>query len=291
MAIGRLRRASPQVADVTAALSLPPAAAAFDAVADRFDARYGGWKSVAAQRRAVRAALLDAFPRGARVLEIGGGTGQDAHWLAARGRDVLLTDVSPSMVRIATHKLAGRGLALPVVTPAEDIGAVLGSETVPFDGAFSNFAALNCVRDLAAVRRGLAPLVRPGGRLLLVIFGVCPPGEWIVELACGRPRAVFRRAARDDVPARLGGQDFTVRYHRARAMVEAFTPAFRLVRRRGIGVFVPPSAAEPWISSHPRLLAALEGIDRVVSRPLATLGDHVLYEFERTDTPATSGGS
>ena len=289
--IGRLRRASPRVDEVTAVLSLPPAAAAFDAVADRFDARYGDWKSVAAQRRAVRAALLNAFPRGARVLEIGGGTGQDADWLAARGREVLLTDASPSMVRIATHKLAGRGLPPPVVAPAENIGAVLGRATLPFDGAFSNFAALNCVRDLGAVRRALAPLVRPGGRMLIVIFGVCPPGEWIVELACGRPRAAFRRMSRDDVPARLGGQDFTVRYHRAREMVKAFAPAFRLVRRRGIGVFVPPSAAEPWISSHPRLLAALEGIDRVVARPLATLGDHVLYEFERTDTPATSGVS
>ena len=52
-------------------MSLPPAAAAFDAVAERFDARYGGWKSVAAQRRAVRAALIEAFAPGARILEIG----------------------------------------------------------------------------------------------------------------------------------------------------------------------------------------------------------------------------
>jgi hypothetical protein len=58
-------------------------------------------------------------------------------------------------------------------------------------------------------------------------------------------------------------------------------PWFRLVRRIGIGVAVPPSAAEPWISGHPHLLGAMEAIDRVVSRPLAPLGDHVLYHFER----------
>jgi len=47
-------------------------------------------------------------------------------------------------------------------------------------------------------------------------------------------------------------------------------------------VTVPPSAAEPWISHQPRLLGAMETIDRVLSRPLALLGDHVLYQFRRT---------
>ncbi|HEX6909482.1 MAG TPA: hypothetical protein VF142_03775, partial [Longimicrobium sp.] len=55
--------------------ALPPAAAAFDTVAPRFDERFGPWRSVAAQRRAVRRHLLAAFPAGAHVLELGGGTG------------------------------------------------------------------------------------------------------------------------------------------------------------------------------------------------------------------------
>jgi hypothetical protein len=59
-------------------------------------------------------------------------------------------------------------------------------------------------------------------------------------------------------------------------------PAFRLTGRLGIGIFVPPSAAEPWISGHPRILRSLERLDRIASRPLAIFGDHVLYEFERT---------
>jgi hypothetical protein len=55
------------------------------------------------------------------------------------------------------------------------------------------------------------------------------------------------------------------------------------VRRSvGIDVFVPPSAAEPWISEHPVLVRALETMDRVARGPLAPFGDHVLYWFERT---------
>jgi hypothetical protein len=63
-------------------------------------------------------------------------------------------------------------------------------------------------------------------------------------------------------------------------------PWFRYVRRRGVGILVPPSAAEPWISRHPRLLHGLETLDRVANRPLAALGDHILYVFERTGVPS-----
>ena len=267
--------------------ALFPAARAFDTVADVFDERFGGWRSVAAQRRAVRASLLRAFPRGSSVLELGGGTGEDAAWLAARGRDVLMTDASPAMVRVAQTKL--RGGPCPLVLAAErldDWAATRTTAALPsFDGAFSNFAGLNCVADLAPVARGLARLVRPGGRVLLILFGTMPPGELVVQLLRGDVRAAFRRRLHGDVEARLGGREFVVRYHRPAAVARVMAPWFRLVARRGIGVFVPPSAAEPWISRQPRLLDALEALDRVVSRPLALLGDHVLYELERTAAP------
>jgi hypothetical protein len=116
---------------------------------------------------------------------------------------------------------------------------------------------------------------------MLVIFGTMAPGEWLVQIARRDVKAAFRRASRGDVPARLGGHDFTVRYHRATDVARAFAPGFRIMGRRGIGLFVPPSAAEPAISRFPRLIAGMEMLDRVVSRPLAALGDHVLYDLQR----------
>ncbi|MFI5256692.1 MAG: class I SAM-dependent methyltransferase [Gemmatimonadales bacterium] len=265
---------------------LSPAALAFDSVALEFDRRYGEWRSVAAQRRAVRRELLRAFPRGARVLEIGGGTGEDALFLIRQGRDVLLTDASPAMVHLADAKLGARATNRPRVVPAEHLDSFAverESAGEPlFDGAFSNFAALNCVTDQVPVARGLAGLVRPGARVLFVIFGTMSPGEFVVRLLRREPAAAFRRLSRGDVHARLAKREFTVRYHRSGEIIRAMSPWFRLVARRGIGVFVPPSAAEPWISAHPRLLDVLESLDRAVSRPLALLADHVLYEFERT---------
>lgn len=259
------------------AAELLPAGAAFDAIADDFDARFGEWRSVEAQRRAVRSELLDLFPEGARLLEMGGGTGIDAAWLAARGRRVLLTDASPAMVAQATGKL-GPGAAEVLAIEQMDRLAARGER---FDGAFSNFAALNCVPDLLPMGRSLARLVRPGGHVVLVVFGCCCPGEMITEAVRGRFRNVLRRAATGEVPASLGGRRFGVRYHRRAAILAAMAPAFRYAGRTAIGLFVPPSAAEPWISRHPRLLAGLEAADRLAARRLALFGDHVLYRFER----------
>lgn len=261
--------------------TLPPAALAFDSVAPDFDRRFGDWRSVLAQRTAVRRALVEMFPRGGRILELGGGTGEDAAWLAARGYDVLHTDPSPRMVALAASKLAPHPRARTLVAAAESLDVV----APPFDGAFSNFAALNCVTDLAVVGRGLARLVRPGGIVALVLFGACAPGEFVVELARLRPRAALRRLSRGAVAARLGGHHFTVRYHRPREIESAMAPWLRPIGRRGIGVFVPPSAAEPWISRHPRLLRMLEALDERAAIPLALLGDHVMYCFERTRVP------
>jgi SAM-dependent methyltransferase len=265
-------------------ISLRPAAFAFDAIAPTFDDRFGAWASVAAQRRAVRAALLQQFPAAGHVLEIGGGTGEDAAFLAERGFRVLLTDASPAMVDIARQKLSPLGSSAHVAAGEEierfaeerrEAGEPL------LDGAFSNFAPLNCVQDIRSVAKGLASLLKPGAAAMLVLFGTCCPAEMLVETLRGRPRNALRRFRRGPAPARLAKRDFEVFYHRASDLQHAFQPWFKLERKVGIGIAVPPSAAEPWISGNPRLLANMEAFDRVMARSLASLGDHVLYQFRR----------
>lgn len=266
------------------------AALAFDSVAQVFDERFGAWASVAAQRRAVRAALLQALPPGGRILELGGGTGEDAAFLAARGYNLLLTDPSPAMVSRAEAKLRPLGARAEVVA-AEDLDGFasryLTQDGAPFDGVFSNFAPLNCVVDLRPVARSLARLLKPGAPALLVLFGTLCPGEVVTELLRKRPRQTLRRCKRGEVPAHLAGHEFNIVYHRGTSLRRAFQPWFALEKRIGIGIAVPPSAAEPWISAHRRLLTAMESVDRILSRPLAVLGDHVLYQFRRTRSPST----
>jgi SAM-dependent methyltransferase len=274
----------------------PPAVRAFGDVAGRFDERFGSWLSVAAQRRAVRRELLRAFRPETSLLELGGGTGLDAVYLGERGRRVLVTDGAPAMVEQAAARIVRAGVGDRVAARrvvlerldrfADELAAERGSPAAArFDGAYSNFAALNCVHDLGPVARGLARLLRPGAKALLVVFGPFAPGEVLVQLLRGDPRAGLRRLERRGVAARLAGHAFTVDYPTPQDYARAFSPALRLVRTVGIGVFVPPSAAEPWVSRWPRLLDALERLDRLVGEPLAWLGDHVLLELERTSEP------
>ena len=264
---------------------------AFNAVATAFDQRFSGWRSVAAQRRAVRRELLDAFPPGSRLLELGGGTGVDAIFMADQGREVLLTDGAPAMVAQATRNIQTVGMSRRVATrvlPIEQLGNFAAERTgsPQFQGVYSNFAAFNCVTDYEAAGRGLARLMEPGAPLILVVFGTFCPAEILVQLLRADVGAAFRRFRSGPVPARLGGQSFTVRYPSSAEFEAAFEPYFRLERIRGIGVCVPPSAAEPGISNWPRFLSLLERIDQHVSRPFARLGDHVLLRFSRTDVDA-----
>lgn len=273
--------------------ALPLAVRAFDAMAARFDERFGAWKSVAAQRAAVRRELLAAFPKGASLLELGGGTGEDALFLAARGYRVHLTDGSPAMVARAAEKAASAEGGERIRTERASIEELplladaRARDGAPrFDGGYSNFAAFNCVEDLRPAAEALGRLLAPRAPLLLVVFGPFSPGEVVTLALRGEPRGAFRRLSRRGVPAKVGGHAFTVAYPSPRALARAFAPWFVLRRTVGIGVFVPPSSAEPWISAHPRLLSLLERLDRAAARPLARLGDHVLLHFERTGADA-----
>jgi ubiquinone/menaquinone biosynthesis C-methylase UbiE len=270
--------------------ALAPAVRAFDALAPGFDAAFDGWTSVAAQRRAVRRELLAAFAPGARLLELGGGTGEDALFLAAEGRRVHVTDGAPAMIARTRAKACAASLGSLVTAECvalEEFAAWAAARSgVRFDGAFSNFASLNCVTDHAAIARGLSRVLRPGARALLVVFGPASPVEVAVLLARGRFRAAFRRFSRRPVPARVAGETFTVTYPAPRAFAAAFAPWFALRKTTGIGVFVPPSSAEPWVSHVPVAVAIAEVLDRAVARPLALLADHVLLDFTRTAAEA-----
>jgi SAM-dependent methyltransferase len=263
---------------------LPPAVRAFDKTAPRFDERFGAWASVAAQRAAVRRQLTRIFPARSRLLELGGGTGEDAVFLLERGYEVTLTDGSPTMVALAGAKVRAAGFPDAPVEHLilEDIaGFERRSARAPFDGVYSNFASLNCVRDLSVLNPSLARLVRPGGGCALVLFGPCSIGEVVAELVRGRWGGAFRRL-RAAAPAKLGGEHFEVWYPSPRRVARALAPYFRMRAVRGIGILVPPSAAEPWISRHPRLVSAMATLDRALSAPLALLADHVLIHLERT---------
>jgi len=164
--------------------------AAFDPVAPRYDAAFtdrllGHWL-----REAVRERL--AFSPGEHVLELGCGTGVDAVWLAERGVRVTATDASPAMLAEVEAKAVRAGVADRVSVARLELTAIETSFE-PFDGAFSNFGALNCLAERRSLAEALAGWVRPGGRVVLVLMGPVCAWEIVWHLGHGQPRKAFRR--------------------------------------------------------------------------------------------------
>jgi ubiquinone/menaquinone biosynthesis C-methylase UbiE len=266
-------------------VTLSAAATAFDRVASSYDELFTHTAIGRAQRRQVWGRLLAAFPAGSRILELNCGTGEDAWFLANRGRTVLACDASATMIEVAKRKSRtepdARATDLRFLQLANEELSTLPTEET-FDGALSNFSGMNCVSDLRFVARDLAKLIRPGGNVLLCVWSRVCLVEVIWYLLNGQAKKAVRRFSREHT-ARLGDAVISVSYPSMREMRRAFSPWFALTSRQAVGLFVPPSYMERSIGGREKLLARLEQLDRLLAGwpILRELGDHVLLEFVR----------
>jgi ubiquinone/menaquinone biosynthesis C-methylase UbiE len=271
------------------AMPQPRLAAPFDAVAARYDETFTTSTIGRAQRGAVWRELAKSFRSGDYILDIGCGTGVDACFLAERNIRVVACDPSSQMIEVATRRIQRRRvqkLVRPLVLRAEDI-ATLPAEDL-FDGAFSNFGALNCVDDLKGLARGLARMLKPGATAVLCWMGPSCMWEMLWYLAQRDRGKAFRRFQPEGSCARIAeGAFIHVHYPSLNVLVRAFAPEFLVKSVRGVGVAVPPSYLEPWARRHPQLLHLCEQADSWLGRcpGIRSLGDHMLVSVQRTQTP------
>jgi ubiquinone/menaquinone biosynthesis C-methylase UbiE len=259
--------------------------APFDAVAARYDQVFTTSKIGQAQRAAVWRELEETFHRGDHVLEIGCGTGVDACFLAERGVQVLASDSSSQMIEVTMQRVLERGLqdlVQPRLLRAEDLTLLPPDEL--FDGAFSNFGALNCVEDLRKLSQDLARLLRPGATALLCWMGPYCLWEMVWYLGQGNRDKAFRRLHRNGITARIADGAFVnVRYPPVSLVARIFAPEFCLQSFQGIGVAVPPSYLENLAQRHPQLLRLCEQLDSYLGKcpGIRSLSDHILLRFRR----------
>lgn len=133
----------------------------FDALADKYAELWSDAARGAEQRSQVWYEIGPLFSPGDSVLDLGCGPGDDAAQLVRRGIRVTAIDASRPMV----ERARARGVdALQL--PIEQISKLPG----PFDGALSNFGALNCVEDVAAFAQDLAGLLNEGTPFALCVL-------------------------------------------------------------------------------------------------------------------------
>jgi SAM-dependent methyltransferase len=267
-----------------------PSLLGFDAAAARFDDDERGNSVLAHMRDRGLRELRAAFAPGARLVELGSGTGTEASRLVReRGCRVALVDTSAELLERATARvrMAGTdGLLGGHLLAAREVGSLVDVYgRASFDGAFSSFGPLNCEPSLDPVAAGLAELVRPGGAVVLsVINRWCPAelawfalhGEW--------GDAVRRWGGPVDAAAYPGGpKDVRTWYYTRRDVERAFAPAFRVEHVEALPLLLPPPYLDFLVTRFPRLFHVIEALEPHLAhrRVLRDLGDHFLVRLAR----------
>jgi SAM-dependent methyltransferase len=106
--------------------------------------------------------------RGKRLVHLQCNSGQDSLSLAARGAQVTGVDISDEAIEFARTLSSGSGIA--ATFDRADVYDWLTTATGPFDIVFSSYGALCWLSDLPTWARGIARLLAPGGRLVIMEF-------------------------------------------------------------------------------------------------------------------------
>jgi len=169
------------------------AAELFDELGKDYEIAYAGYTA----RREELDWLLDELPAGARVLDIGSGTGRPtAELLAAAGHEVTGYDVSPHMVEIARAQVPGARFE---VADLRTLAFPAGS----WDAVVAFFSLLQVPRaeiDAALVR--FAEWLKPGG---IFLFATVPADIENLEIEFMGKKAVVSSYPQEVFRARLAG--------------------------------------------------------------------------------------
>ena len=153
-----------------------------------------------AEVSAIHERMLHHFGEGTRLLEIGCGSGRDAAFLAAHGRNVTATDASEGMIQAARQghpEMARQFHCLPFPFP---VGSAMQGQT--FDGVYAIAVIMHVPEEeLFEFAFQIKSALRPGGTALLTFStereglsdGRDSAGRLFIERPPGRLRLLFER--------------------------------------------------------------------------------------------------
>jgi 2-polyprenyl-3-methyl-5-hydroxy-6-metoxy-1,4-benzoquinol methylase len=196
----------------------------FDELAESYSDQWSQNSNGRAQREQVWLQIDSLFKAGDRILDLGCGIGDDALHFAARGIEVMGVDSSERMTEIARS----RGVNVRHM-PIESIPELLADGGI-FDGAISNFGALNCIAAIRPVALDCAGLIRPGGVLAICVIGRFSCRETVRYLSTGDVKRATRRWS-----GHAEWRGLSIYYRAHREMVDAFAPHFQVIKRVSIG--------------------------------------------------------
>jgi len=259
----------------------------FDILARTYDADFTLSAIGQLQRKRVwtfLAPLLSSMGQGLKILEINCGTGEDAMLLSAMGHQVIATDASPVMIEMAKEKQVGLAEVEFRVCAFDQLAHQFSAQE--FDLVFSNFGGLNCIEEQAIVQlsKGLSSLVRPGGKLFLVLMSRCCIWEIMHYGVRGKFKKAFRRS-KGIAAFSVNGSTMPVYYFSPGQLKKMFSPLFSLQEKHPVGLFIPPSYLEERFKGKQHRLERLDKLEnRFGNSCLSSFADHYCTIFKKQIT-------
>jgi len=232
-------------------------------------------------RKQVRDHVLKLLKPGSHILELNAGTGLDALFFASFGHTVLATDISGGMIGQIKNKVAELRLEDRIEALQCSYTQLQNLPSQSFDYVFSNFGGLNCIPDLAPVIQECKRLLKPGGRLTVVVMPKMSPWE-ILALLKGNTKLAFRRFKKAGAVSHIEGVYFTTWYFSPRKLIRQFGSDFKLIGWQGLGSLVPPPHSEKFPARFPVIFRLLVNIEERFSKswPLRNWADHIILSME-----------
>jgi len=260
---------------------------AFDSVAVIYDSTFTQSIIGNAQREVIRLHLEKVLieKHNLKILELNCGTGEDAVWFAQMGHKVLATDISEKMLELTEQKIKANNLSDRIQTKRIDLSKtedlILNDE---FDLIFSNFGGINCLPfdDLFKVPESLFRLLKPGGKIILVIMPTFCVWEMFYFTIKLNLKKAFRRSSKNGSKVYLNGDEITTYYYTPNIINKIFRKGFEQVFLKPVGFFIPPSYLEKFFSQKQRTFNLLKRMESTVTNcsVLANYSDHFLIELK-----------
>lgn len=257
---------------------------AFNEQSSVFDQLYSNNTIIRYKRNRVREHVLQFIAPRSYILELNAGTGEDAVYFANAGHKIHATDISEGMLdilvkKVSRHKLEHKiSTELCSFTELENLG-----NKGPYDLIFSNFAGLNCSRELDKVLQSFDSLLKPGGIVTLVMLPKFCLWETLLVFR-GKFKTAFRRLfSRKGANSHIEGKYFKCWYYNPQFIIDSLEKSFSVLKTEALCVVVPPSYIEHFAERYPKVYRFLVNKENLIKEkwPWKLIGDYYIISLRK----------
>lgn len=249
----------------------------FDKYSVKYDDHFSHSKIGKRQRLRVWHYMKKHHSSTKKILELNGGTGEDARFLLKQGHSVYYSDGSTEMLKIAKQKNEDQTQIEYTIIDLKKLDDVELNNR--FDIIFSNFGGLNCIsqNQLQQIQSFAERHLSENGRLILVIM----PQNTILDKwyrVLKRRRTITRSPS---IPTSVNIETEQINtYYFNYEVIEAAFLNFNVMRKKIIGYF--PSYLEQGLLKSNILWYMLSPIESFFSffDSLVNYADHYLIELK-----------